>query len=78
MDITHGDYKDGKAFYAFDLSSDNALGAATGTLSLLRRGNLRIELKFAETPKTALKLIVFAQIDNFIAIHKIPNIFIDY
>ena len=78
IDIDYDDYTTKRCFYAFDLSPDGSVGAETGVLSLVKRGTVKIDVKFSEALSEALHLIVFAQFDNVISIDKFRNVTTDY
>uniref|UniRef100_A0A158P4S2 Uncharacterized protein n=1 Tax=Tetranychus urticae TaxID=32264 RepID=A0A158P4S2_TETUR len=78
MNITHADYADGKTLFAFDLTADGSIGAENGTLSLIRRGIIRMQVKFSKSLVKPIKAIIFAQFDNYIAIDANRNVSIDY
>jgi hypothetical protein len=58
--ISHDDYKKLYPLFAFDLSPDGSLGAETGTLSLIKRGTIRVDVKFRSTLPETSEMIVFA------------------
>ena len=76
LELTHSDYKTKTALYAFDLSGP--LAGETGTLSLLKRGAIRLEIKFSVATAKQIKIIVFGQFDNVITIDKERNVILDY
>ena len=76
-DIKYKDYKN-CVLFAFDLSPDGCVGAEAGTLSLVRRGNIRAEVRFKKTLEKAITMVVFAQFDNLIQIDKYRNVSLDY
>lgn len=78
MNISHSDFKESKALFAFDLTSDGSIGAENGTLSLIKRGIIRMQVKFSKSLDTPIKAIVFAQFDNYISIDANRNVNIDY
>ncbi|XP_015794211.1 uncharacterized protein F54H12.2-like [Tetranychus urticae] len=78
IDISYADFKKDKTFFAFDLTPDGTIGAETGTLSLVKRGHIRLDLKFAQKLSSSIKVIVFAQFDNLITIDSDRKVFIDY
>lgn len=78
IDISYSDYSDTHTFFAFDLTPDGTIGAETGTLSLVKRGHIRLDLKFAAKLPKAIKVIVFAQFDNLVTIDKNRQVNIDY
>ena len=76
--IEYGKYIDEQCVFAFDLSPDGSVGSETGTLSLLRRGSVKIEVKFQASASSALHMLVFAQFDNVISVDKYRNVSTDY
>ncbi|XP_074604008.1 uncharacterized protein F54H12.2-like [Brevipalpus obovatus] len=78
LKIDMQEYKDGKTLFAFDLSPDTTLGAESGTLSLIKRRDARVEVRFKNSLDVAVHMIVFAQYDNLLQIDKYRNIMIDY
>lgn len=78
LDIDYDSYKEKYCLYAFDLSSDGALGGETGTLNLLRRGTIRLEIRFAKTLTSQVKIVVLGQFDNLITVDKDRTVVIDY
>ena len=71
-------YKDETTLFAFDLSPDSSLGSESGTLSLIKRGNARVEVRFKNALTDAAHMIVFAQYDNLIQIDKYRSVQLDY
>ena len=78
LTVRYEDYGSKFALYAFDLSPDGSIGAENGTLSLIKRGNIRLDIKFAEKLDTSVKVVVFGQFDNLITIDKERNVTLDY
>ena len=78
MNITFDQFKTNKTLFAFDLSPDGSIGAENGTLSLIRRGIIRLQIKFSATLNQPIKAIVFAQFDNLITIDENRNVTLDY
>ena len=76
LDLSYDDYKSKKTLFAFDLGGP--LGGEAGSLSLLRRGAIRLEVRFASETTKQYKIIVFGQFDNLISIDKDRNVFLDY
>jgi len=64
--------------YAFDLSPDGTLGAESGTLNLMKRGNIKLEMKFKAALKKAIHMLVLGQFDNLIEIDAARNVKLDY
>lgn len=46
LDISYENFKNGSAFFVFSFNSDNMLGAKSGVLNLMKRGSIRLEMKF--------------------------------
>ena len=78
LNITYKEYLEKYTLFAFDLSPDGSIGAENGTLSLIKRGNIRLDIKFTDKHLHHLKVIVFAQFDNLITIDKDRNVALDY
>lgn len=78
LNIDYDRYSLSHCLYAFDLSGDGTLGGETGTLNLLRRGTIRLEIRFAETLESQVKIVVLGQFDNLITIDKERTVTIDY
>ena len=78
MQIGWMDYKNRLCFFCFDLSADGYLGGESGTLSLLKRGHIRLEMKMKKASKEPFHMIVLGQFDNLIQINKFRNVVIDY
>ncbi|XP_053214125.1 uncharacterized protein LOC128397421 [Panonychus citri] len=76
--VSFKDYKEKYCLFAFDLSPDVTIGGETGTLSLLKRGNIKIEVKFKSATTYPIHMIVFAQFDNLVEIDKYRNVSIDW
>ncbi|XP_015795543.1 uncharacterized protein LOC107371909 [Tetranychus urticae] len=78
LDVSYEDFGKSKTLFAFDLTPDGSIGAENGTLSLLKRGNIRLHVKFSKTLTTSIKAIIFAQFDNVITIDQNRNVTVDY
>ncbi|XP_053205603.1 uncharacterized protein F54H12.2-like [Panonychus citri] len=78
IDIKYSEFCERKTLFGFDLTNDGSIGGESGTLNLLRRGSIRLELRFAETFTDQLKIIVFSQFDNVITIDRDRNVTLDY
>jgi len=73
--ISRADFSQGYSLFAFDLSPDLSEG---GHLSLLRKGNLKVELKFGAGLPNPVIVLVYAEFDNLIEITRERNILFDY
>jgi hypothetical protein len=73
--ISRGDFPRGYALFAFDLTPDLSDG---GHLSLLKKGNLKLELKFAQVLPRTVMVLVYAEFDNLIEITRERTVLFDY
>uniref|UniRef100_A0A158P4C9 Uncharacterized protein n=1 Tax=Tetranychus urticae TaxID=32264 RepID=A0A158P4C9_TETUR len=76
LDLDYENYKSKKTLFGFDLGG--GLGGETGSLSLIKRGAVRLELRFAAETTSSYKIIVFGQFDNLITIDKDRIVTLDY
>lgn len=74
-DISLGDYPAGYTLYAFDLTPDLACG---GHFSLVKHGNLRLDMHFASPLEETINVIVYAEFNNILEIDQARNIIFDY
>jgi len=70
--ISRDDYKDGYALYAFDLTTD------LGEDDLVKHGNIRLALKFADALAETVTVIAFAEFDNVIELDRDRNVLVDF
>ncbi len=73
--ISREDWPRGYALYSFDLTPD--LGFRDH-FSLIKQGNLRIELHFAKALARTINLIVYAEFDNVIEVTQNRSVIFDY
>ncbi|XP_053207038.1 uncharacterized protein F54H12.2-like [Panonychus citri] len=78
MQITYDQFKENRTLFAFDLSPDGSIGAENGTLSLIRRGIIRLQVKFSRSIAQPIKAIIFGQFDNLITIDENRTVTLDY
>jgi len=76
--ISFKDFTTNKTMFAFDLSPDGSLGAESGTLSLTKRGNIKLEMKFKDALSTVVHMLVLGQFDSLIEIDNARNVKLDY
>lgn len=69
-------YPNGFCLFAFDLTPD--LGAGSHHWSLVRRGSLRIDVRFHLTLTETVNCIVYGEFDNLIEVDKYRNVIMDY
>jgi hypothetical protein len=58
MQVSYLKYTAGRTIFGFDYSPDSTLGAESGTLSLVKRGNIRLEVRFARALTTNVYMLV--------------------
>jgi len=73
--IPREDFPGGYALYAFDLTADLAEG---GHFNLLKQGNIRLDLKFAQALASTINVIAFAEFENILEIDRSRNVLFDY
>ena len=76
LNLSFDEYKAQTTLFGFDISGP--LGGESGNLSLLKRGSIRLEMRFKEETDKQYKIVVFAQYDNLISIDKDRNVMLDY
>ena len=74
-DITFQDYARGHTLFAFDLTADLC---ELGTFHLIKSGNLKLEMHFAEALAKTINVVVYAEFDNVIEIDRHRQILFDY
>jgi len=73
--IDREDYASGCALYAFDLTAD--LGE-DDNFSVLRIGNVRLSLKFANALAATVTNVAYAEFENVIEIDRDRNVVFDF
>jgi len=76
-DIRFEEFRKGFTFFVFNLAPDLSDGC-DGHLNLIKRGTVRIDMRFKKAPKTVLSVLLFCEYDNVISIDKDRNITLDY
>ncbi len=74
-DISFEDYGKGNTLFAFDLTADLC---ELGTFHLIKTGNLKLEMHFADVLARTINVIVYAEFDNVIEIDRHRQILFDY
>ena len=74
-DIKRTEYAHGYTLYAFDLTPD--LGE-DDHFNLLKEGNVRVDMKFAQPLPNTINVIVYAEFENMIEIDRSRNVIFDY
>lgn len=73
--ISRDDYPNGYTLYAFDISPDLNEG---DHLNLVKRGNLRLEMRFGTALPNTIMVIVYAEFQNILEVDKSRNVIFDY
>ncbi len=73
--ISREEYPNGYTLFCFDLSPDLNAG---DHLNLVKKGNLRLEMRFAQALPQTIMVIVYAQFENILEVDKQRNILLEY
>ena len=73
--VTRSDYGQGYTLFAFDLTPDHCRG---DHFELIRQGNLRVELHFAQPLANTVNFIIYAEFQNVIGIDANRNVLYDF
>lgn len=73
--IARGDYGSGYTLFCFDLTPDEC---SADHFQLIKQGNLRVELHFAEPLPKTVNLIIYAESESLIEIDSNRNVLYDY
>ena len=73
--ISREDYAKGNTLFGFDLIPDMS---EVGAFQLIKQGNLRVEIHFAEALTTTTNVIMYAEFDNVIEIDRNRQVLFDY
>ena len=73
--ISREDYAKWNPLFGFDLTPDMS---EVGAFQLIKQGNLRMEIHFAEVLTATINVIMHAEIDNLIAIDRNRQVLFDY
>lgn len=74
IDISREDYVGGYTLFCFDLTPD--LGESDH-FSLIKSGNVRLAMNFAEDLRNTINVIVYAEFQNVLEIDRNRNVFYD-
>jgi hypothetical protein len=75
-EVSRDDYGQGYTLFAFDLTPDLAEGG--DHFNLIKQGNLRLEIQFAQPLPNTINVITYAEFENIIEIDKSRNVIFDY
>ena len=73
--ISREDFAGGYALYAFDLTADLCEG---DHFNLVKQGNIRLDMKFAQALPNTINVIAFAEFENILEIDRSRNVIFDY
>ena len=73
--ISREDYAKGNTLFGFDLTPDMS---EVGAFQLIKQGNLRVKIHFAEALTTTINVIMYAEFDNVIEIDRNRQVLFDY
>ena len=73
--ISREDFAFGYALYAFDLTADQCDG---NHFNLVKQGNVRLDMKFAQALANTINIIAFAEFENILEIDRSRNVLFDY
>ena len=77
LDVTYAQFLDGHTIYGMNLTTD-ASDPVDGHFNPLKRGNLRIDVRFESALAEVVTVLVFLQFDSLISIDKDYNVYTDY
>ncbi|XP_066297290.1 uncharacterized protein F54H12.2-like [Branchiostoma lanceolatum] len=75
--ISREDFDKGYAFYGYDLTPDLCT-SGQGHFNVVKHGNVRLELHFAEALENTVVVLVWAEFENLIEINNHRNVQFDY
>ncbi|KAI8477990.1 hypothetical protein Bbelb_442810 [Branchiostoma belcheri] len=75
--IARDDFDKGYTIFCYDLSPD-LCGLGGDHFNVIKQGNLRLELHFAQALERTVVAIVFAEFDNLLEINRQMNVSFDY
>uniref|UniRef100_A0A158P5L5 Uncharacterized protein n=1 Tax=Tetranychus urticae TaxID=32264 RepID=A0A158P5L5_TETUR len=78
IQLKYDDYENKFPLLVFDLTDDGTLVSESGALSLIKRGNVRIDIQFNATVSEGMHMIVFGIYDSILQIDAARNIVTDY
>ena len=73
--ISREEYDKGNTLFGFDLTPDMS---EVGAFQLIKQGNLRVEIHFAEALTATINVIMYAELDNVIEIDRNRQVLFDY
>jgi hypothetical protein len=73
--ISREDYAKGNTLFEFDLTPDMS---EVGAFQLIKQGNLRVEIHFAEALTATINVIMYAEFNNVIEIDRNRQVLLYY
>jgi hypothetical protein len=73
--ISRDNYAKGNTLFGFDLTPDMS---NVGAFQLIQKGNLRVEIDFAEALTTTINVIMYAEFYNVVDIDRNRQVLFDY
>jgi hypothetical protein len=73
--ISREEHAKGSTLFGFDLTPDMS---EVGAFQLIKQGNLRVEIHFAEALTATINMIIHAEFDNVIEIDRSRQVLFDY
>ena len=77
LDVTMAQFLAGNTIYGINLTTD-ASDPVDGHFNPLKRGNLRLDLRFEAALTSVLTVLVFLQFDSLVSIDNDRNVYTDY
>ena len=75
IDVSREDYANGYSLFCFELTPDLE---ESDHFSLIKSGNVRLEINFAEELARTINVIVYAEFQNVLEVDKNRNVFYDF
>jgi hypothetical protein len=73
--ISREEYAKGNTLFGFDLTPDMS---EVGAFQLIKQGNLRVEIHFAEALTAIINVVLYAEFENVIEIDRNRQVLFDY
>jgi len=77
IQISKTEYGVDHCFFALDLTPHRG-ARDDNVVSLIKKGNMRVEVQFAQAPQHVLTCVMIAEFDSILKIDKDRNVFLNY